>query len=84
MDNSNKIDSKIDMNAFKNAMTKAKSNLNGITKIIDGNGYNEEINRLKKENEEMHRFLFKLYQEDEYDKDELKKILYKDVVKKFI
>lgn len=84
MNNGNKIDSKIDMNAFKNAMTKAKSNLNGITKIIDGNGYNEEINRLKKENEEMYRFLFKLYQEDEYDKDELKKILYKDVVKKFI
>ncbi|QPI17078.1 hypothetical protein [Staphylococcus phage vB_StaM_SA1] len=84
MNNKNKIDSKIDMDAFKNAMTQAKSNLNNLIKIADVDGHNEEINRLKKENEEMHRFLFKLYQEDEYDKDELKKILYKDVVKKFI
>lgn len=83
MDNNNNVSSKINKNQLQTAMNNMSRNINGISRKITGQDKIDEINKLKRENEELHRFLFKIYQDDDFDRRELKKIIFKDVNKKF-
>ncbi|QQO92485.1 hypothetical protein CPT_Machias_096 [Staphylococcus phage Machias] len=58
--------------------------LNNIAKAIRGQDKIDEIEELKRENKELHEFLFKVYQNNEVDRKKLKKILFKDINSKFI
>ncbi|QQM14625.1 hypothetical protein CPT_MarsHill_091 [Staphylococcus phage MarsHill] len=81
--NNNNVSSKINKNQLQTAMNNMTKNINDISRKMTGQDRIDEINRLKRENEELHRFLFKIYQDDDFDRRELKKIIFKDVNKKF-
>ena len=83
MDNNN-VSNKTNKNQLQTAINNISKNLNAMNRKLTGQDKIDEINRLKEENKEINRFLFKLYQEGKYDKKELKKLLYKDLNKKFM
>ncbi|WRM43539.1 hypothetical protein [Staphylococcus phage LY01] len=82
--NNNNASSKINKNHLQAAMNNISKNINSIGRNLSGRDKIDEINKLKEENRELNRFLFKLYQENKYDRKELKKLIYKDLNKKFM
>lgn len=58
--------------------------LNNLSRTVRGQDKLDKIEELKQENKELHDFLFKIYQNNEVDRKELKKILFKDINSKFI